>query len=131
ERPLCPDLACNRILASLPRHLAAHPIDETSNCDVVEPSAGIPRQSFDRPLRRGRHQRLLNRILGGVEIPMATGHDAEHLRRHFAQQALDVHGGLRVHQSTGGALITWRTSIGMLSGMPPLPGAAEAVAARR
>ena len=31
--------------------------------------------------------------------------------------------------STGGALITWRTSIGMFSGTPPFPGAADARAA--
>ncbi len=33
------------------------------------------------------------------------------------------------HTSTGGALITSRTSIGMLSGTPPLPGAADTRAA--
>ncbi len=33
------------------------------------------------------------------------------------------------HRSSGGALITWRISIGMLIGTPPLPGAAETRAA--
>ena len=37
----------------------------------------------------------------------------------------------RGHQanSSGGPLITWRTSIGILNGLPPGPGAAEARAA--
>lgn len=32
--------------------------------------------------------------------------------------------------SSGGPDITWRTSIGMFSGLPPGPGAAETYAAR-
>ena len=47
-----------------------------------------------------------------------------------AQQVLDRgRGGVRRHASEGGALITWRTSIPMFSGLPPGPGAAEAWAA--
>ena len=37
--------------------------------------------------------------------------------------------GARRHTSTGGALITSRTSIGMFNGAPPGPGAADARAA--
>ena len=37
-----------------------------------------------------------------------------------------AHGRAGHSRSSGGALITWRTSIGMFSGTPPVPGAAEA-----
>ena len=81
---------------------------------------------------RGRgDQRLLHRILRGGEVAEAPHHRAEHLRRELAQQVL----GRRIQRtrwsqlSTGGALITSRTSIGMFSGAPPGPGAAEARAA--
>src|SRR5262249_58518362 len=114
-----------------PRHLASHPIDQTPKRDVVEPALRVPRHAFGRPPGRGRDQRLLNRVLCGVEVPMASGDDAEHLRRHLAQQVLDVQRWLRGHASTGGPLITCRTSIAMLSGAPPLPGAAEALPAMR
>lgn len=61
---------------------------------------------------------------------MTPGHRAEHLRREVAQQAPDICGRfLSRHASDGGALGTWRTSIGMMSGLPPGPGAAEARAA--
>ena len=64
----------------------------------------------------------------------AANHCAEHLRRQFTQQMLGSHvprfRRTACHSiSSGGPLITWRTSIGMFIGVPPGPGAADARAA--
>ncbi len=65
------------------------------------------------------------------EVAEAPHDRAEHLRRELAQQVLGAGSGdgERHSSSMGGALITCRTSIAMLSGAPPGPGAAEASAA--
>ena len=91
---------------------------------------GLSGTPSSRPLQRRREQRLLHRVLGGGEVAEAPDHRAENLRRELAQQVLagGVQGRGR-HTSTGGALITSRTSIGMFIGTPPLPGAADARAA--
>ena len=60
----------------------------------------------------------------------ALGHDTEHPRREVAQQVLDwvVNRFCDHRNSSGGPLMTWRTSIGM----PPfIPGAAGAAEARK
>ena len=84
-----------------------------------------------RPLNGGRHQCLLNRVLSGGEVAETADDRAENLRRQLAQQMLSV--GVqrrRGHSSSsGGPLITCRTSIGMFIGVPPGPGAADALAA--
>ena len=105
-----------------PRCFAAEVIGHAAGRDVNEPAARIVGDPFLRPLHARRDQRLLHRIFGGGEIPEAADDGAENLRRELAQQAL----GVRIqprgrHGSTGGALITSRTSIGMLSGFPPGP----------
>ena len=99
--------------------------------DLDQPAARVVGHALARPLHGRRDQRFLNRVLRGGEIAEAPDHGAEHLRREVAQQVLGRRGSRRRwnHMSTGGALITWRTSIGMLSGAPPLPGAADARAA--
>jgi hypothetical protein len=118
-----------KVLAAAPRLLAARLVDESARRDLDQPRLRTLRYAGVGPLARRREKRLLNRILGGVEIAMASQHSAEDPRRELAQQALD--GGVRVwlHISSGGALITWRTSNGVLMGAPPRPGAAEACAA--
>jgi hypothetical protein len=62
-----------------------------------------------RPLRGGREQRLLQRVLGLVELAVPADEHAEDLRREFAQQALDA--GIVVHISSPDASITGRTSM--------------------
>ena len=42
------------------------------------------------PLARRRDERLLHRVLGGLEVVVAAHERAEDLRRELAQQALDV-----------------------------------------
>ena len=95
-----------------------------------QPRARVVGHALLRPLDGCRDERLLHRVFRGGEIAEAADHGAEHLRRELAQQMLagKIDGGCR-HRSTGGALITSRTSIGMLSGAPPMPGAADARAA--
>src|SRR5262249_22600628 len=130
ECPLRPDLVRDDFFASLARDLTSHVIGETTKRDVVQPSARILGNALRRPLRGG-DQRLWHRVLRRREVGVSAGDDAEHLRREVAKQMLDHRIGRRLlrQTSTGGALITWRTSIGMLSGSPPFPGAADASAA--
>ena len=98
--------------------------------DLDQPAARVVGHALARPLQRRREQRLLHRVLGGGEVAEAPDDRAEHLRRELAQQVLArAVQSSRRHMSTGGALITSRTSIGMFSGTPPLPGAADARAA--
>src|SRR5687768_2738299 len=109
---------------------AAKEIGHAAGRHMNEPAARIVGNPFFRPLHAGCDERFLHRILGGGKIFETPDHGAENLRRELAQQVL----GIRVqsgnrHASTGGALITSRTSIGMFSGTPPLPGAADAAAA--
>ena len=105
-------------------------IGHAAQRNVIEPAARISRNSASRPLHRCGDQRFLNGILCGGKITVTSGNGAEHLRRKLAQQVPDrAISRLAAHASAGGALITWRTSIGIMSGLPPGPGAAEIVAA--
>ena len=73
----------------------------------------------------------LNLVLGGGEVTETADDHAGHLRREFTQQMLGTGDQRpRYHSSSsGGPLITCRTSIGMFIGTPPGPGAADARAA--
>ena len=75
-------------------------------------------------------KRLLDGILGIVEVAVAADDGAEGPRRQLTQQALDAVGSVEDgHTSGSGALITWRTSMRWRIGAPPWPGAAEISAA--
>ena len=63
--------------------------------DRDQPAARVVRDAVARPLRGGREQRLLHRVLGGVEVPVAAHQRAEDLRRQLAQQVLDAVAGTR------------------------------------
>ncbi len=118
------------VLAPAPRELAAQVVVQTSDGYLIQPAARVVGEARYGPLRRGRDQRLLDGVLGGGEVPMTTRHGAEDLRRQLAQQVLDGGAwGLRRHTSVAGARMTWRTSTGMMSGVPPGPGAVETFAA--
>src|ERR1700704_4803159 len=103
-------------------------IGDASRRDLDQPGARVLGQAVSRPLRRRRDQGFLDRILRSGEVAEPPDYGAQRLRREVAQQVLDVGLERRGHQSqsSGGPLITWRTSIVMLSGAPPGPGAAEA-----
>jgi len=94
--------------------LAAQVIGHAPGRHLDQPCAWIVRKTFVRPLLRGGEQRFLHRIFGDTEVSEAPDHRAENLRRHLAQQVLVSEPILRArHTSTGGALMTSRTSIGM------------------
>ena len=129
EGPLGQHVAGDGLLAPPPRHLTAHLVREPPERDMVEPASGIAGDALRRPLVRGGDEGLLHRVLRGGEVVVAPGHGAEHLGREVAQQVADAGAGARRGHVSSGALITWRTSIGMISGLPPGPGADEAFAA--
>ena len=117
-------------LATATSDLAPHMVGETPRGHLDQPPSGILGQALFRPLKGRGEKRLLHCVLGGSEVAEPTDHGREHLRREFTQQVL----GRRVeprrrHSVGGGPLMTWRTSMAMLRGAPPRPGAAEALAA--
>ena len=79
------------------------------------------------------HQRLLERVLGGVEVLPPPDQTREHARDEGAQRALvQAARGLLGHAGSvvGGASdMTSRTSIHSYSGVPPGPGSEETYAA--
>ena len=124
------DLRDDDGLAAAPRQLGAHVIGHAPRRDVDQPAARVVGHALLGPLQGRREERFLHRVLGGGKVAEAPDHRAENLRRELAQQVLAGRvQRLERHMSTGGALITSRTSIGMFSGTPPLPGAADARAA--
>ena len=105
-------------------------IGHAPQSDLDQPAARVVRNAVARPLRGRSDQRFLHGVLASREVAETPQRRAEHLRRQLAQQML----GSMVQRSeghliSGGPLITWRTSIAMLKGAPPGPGAAEASAA--
>ena len=127
----CAEVERRQMLALAPGGLAADVIDHPPRRHLDQPAARVVGHSVARPLLRGREQRLLHRILRGGEVAVAADHGAEHLRREVAQELFGVViEGRSAHGSSGGKpLITSRTSMGMFSGAPPGPGAADASAA--
>ncbi len=80
---------------------------------VISQAARVVRDAVGRPLRGGREQRLLDRVLGRVEMPVAPHHRAEDLRRQRAQQVLDRgvrHGGRLRAPARSGTSAIGRTS---------------------
>src|SRR6266700_802372 len=82
------------------------------------------RNAFPGPLRRRRDQRLLDGILGVGEVMEAANDHPKHLWRKFAQQMLGT--GIQqpiAHCNSPEPLVMiCRTSMGMLSRVPPGPG---------
>jgi hypothetical protein len=122
-------VAGDRLLAPPAGHLAADVIGHPPGGDVDEPGARLVRYTGQRPLGRRRQQRLLHRVLGSGEVTVAAHQRGQHVRRQLAQEG--DRRRRRCHGSTGGALITSRTSMARFSGAPPRPGASDARAAIR
>ena len=99
---------------SATRGLAPQLIRHPPGGDLDQPSAWIVGKTFTRPLLRGGEQCFLDRVLGNSEVAEATDHRAENPRRQLPQQVFvgEPRCAAR-HTSTGGALMTSRTSIGM------------------
>jgi len=80
----------DRVLTTSTSLLTAQQIGQPARSDRDQPPTRILRKAVGRPLRRCRQQRLLHRVLRGVEVPEPPDDRAEHLRRQPAQQVLDL-----------------------------------------
>ena len=124
-------------LAVPPGPFAAPLVDQPPLGGLDQPAARLRRNTVSRPVQGGREQRLLDGVLGGVEVAVPANERAEDLRRQLAQQVLDT--GRNVQRSPptccrnasisatsdGASSITCRTWIGCCVATPPGPGTAE------
>ena len=121
--------------------LAAAMVDEPALGGRQEPAVGRRRDAVARPVIGGGEQRLLDGVLGSVEVARAARQRAEDPRREVAQQVLDG-GGAQIGCPAacsrnapisaavdGASSMTWRTMIGCWMGTPPWPGTADTRAA--
>ena len=83
------DLPGSGLLPALPGLLRAQEVGQPTGGDGDQPAAWTGGDSVGRPLARGGEQRLLDGVLGEVEMPVSSCQRAEDLRREVAQQVLD------------------------------------------
>ncbi len=117
--------------------LAPPLVDQPPFGALQQPAARALRDALPRPVLRGREERLLNRVLGGVEVGVPANERAEDLRRRLAQQVLDTDGRVQASPPTcsrnasisatsdGASVIICRTWIGCWVAIPSGPGTAE------
>ena len=124
-----PRLGVRRLLAALTGGLAAAGVDEPPGRDRRQPRARVARRVLG-PHPQRLQQRLLQRVLGGVEVLAAPDQAREHARDESAQRAL-VQRSRRLVDHAGSVVrgrrshMTSRTSIHSYSGSPPGPGSEE------
>ncbi len=75
------------VLPPLPGLLAAQQVGQPPRGNRDQPAARLGGDAVPRPLHRGGEQRLLDRVLGGVEVPEAPDHRAGTCGARAAQQA--------------------------------------------
>src|SRR5690606_3222519 len=78
----------HRVLAPPPRLLGPEQVGEPARGHGDEPAARVVRHALLRPPQGRRQQRLLDRVLGRVEVAVAAHDRAEDLRRQLTQQDL-------------------------------------------
>ena len=100
------------LLSLLPRALASPCVDEASRGNGQEPRSRVVGHAVGGPLLCGGEERFLHGVLARVELRVPPYEGAEDLRRKLAQQVLDCR---LCPQNSGGASMTWRTSIGCLT----------------
>jgi hypothetical protein len=120
------------LLAAVTGGLAAAGVDEPPRRHRAQPRARVARRVLG-PYPQRLQQRLLERVLGGVEVLAPTDQAREHSRDERAQRAL-VQPLRRLvdhaRQSSGDEPdMTSRTSIHSYIGSPPWPGSEETYAA--
>jgi hypothetical protein len=116
-----------QVLAIPARLIGAPHVGQPPCADGDQPAARVAGQALGRPSGRGREQGLLYGVFGVVEVTTPAHEHAEDLRRQLTQQILDI--GAGGHHSGAGASMIRRTSIRLLVGFPPGPGAADVRAA--
>jgi hypothetical protein len=70
--------------------LASPVVDQAEAGRPEQPPAWIRRNPVTRPMLGGGEQRLLDRVLGRVEVAGSASERAEDLRRQLAQQVLNA-----------------------------------------
>ena len=116
-----PRLGVRRLLAAVPGGLAAAGVDEPPRRDRGQPRARVVRRVLG-PHPQRLQQRLLERVLGGIEVLAPPDQAREHPRDERAQLALVDHAASVVG---GRSHMISRTSIHSYSGSPPGPGSEE------
>ena len=81
---------CRLELAVRARALASPLIDQLATGRRHQPGTRVGRDALPRPMVGGGDQRLLDGVLGRVEVARAAGERAKDLRRQRAQQVLDI-----------------------------------------
>jgi hypothetical protein len=123
-----PRLGVHRLLAALAGHLAAARVDEPPGRDRRQPRARVARRVLG-PHAQRLQQRLLQRVLGGIEVLAAPDQAREHPRDEGAQRAL-VQPSRRLLDHAGSSSedvsdMISRTSIHSYIGSPPGPGSED------
>ena len=121
-------LGVRRLLAAEPCGLAAAGVDEPPRRDRGQPCPRVARRVLGPDPQR-LQQRLLQRVLGGVEVLAPPDQAREHARDEGAQRVLVQPSHRRVgHAGSvvgGRSHMTSRTSIHSYIGSPPGPGSEE------
>ena len=122
-------LGVRRLLAAPAGGLAAAGVDEPPGRDRRQPRARVARRVLG-PHPQRLQQRLLQRVLSGIEVLAPPDQAREHARDEGAQRALGVRrrvgSSITPGQSSRGrSHMTSRTSIHSYSGSPPGPGSEE------
>jgi hypothetical protein len=117
-----------RLLPAVAGGLAAAGVDEPPGRDRRQPRLPVARRVL-RPHPQRLEQRLLQGVLGGVEVLAPPDQAREHPRDEGAQRALVQPprrlGGHAASGVRGRSHMTARTSIHSYSGSPPGPGSEE------
>ena len=124
-------------LATPARLLAPPLVDQPALGGLQQPAAWALGNPVPRPVLSGSEERLLNGVLGGVEVAVPANERPEDLRRRLAQQVLDTDGRVQLSPPTcsrnasisaasdGASVIICRTWIGCWVAIPSGPGTAE------
>ena len=125
-------LGIRHLLTAITGGLAAAGVDEPPGGDRGQPRLRVARRGF-RPHPQRLQQRLLQRVLGGVEVLAPPDQAREHPRdegaqRGFGRDRIKPSRRLVDHAASvvrGRSHMTSRTSIHSYSGSPPGPGSEE------
>src|ERR671924_1834911 len=97
-----------RVFAAAASILAAQLVGQAAGGDRQKPAPRVLGHAVRRPLDCRGEQRLLHRVLAGVEPAVPANQRAEDLRRELAEQVLDA--GRGFHISVPASAISGRSS---------------------